>query len=81
MQKKDKKVVPGLTVRIDDPRDFNRALRQWKKKVDESKVLVEYREREYYTKPSDARKKAKAAAKARHRRQVAKTENKFKRNY
>lgn len=80
MQKKDK-TVTGISVQLDDPRNFSRAMRQWKKKVDDSKVLIEYKQREFYTKPSDARKRAKAAAIARHRRKLAKQENNTKRDF
>lgn len=56
--------VPGLSVAVRD-NDINFALRKFKKKVQESGLLQELKEREYYTKPSQARKRAKAAARAR----------------
>jgi ribosomal protein S21 len=78
---RNKNTVTGLSVRIDDPKDFNRAFRQWKKKVDESKILIEYTEREFYVKPSDARKKSHAAAVARNRKREDAQNLKFQRKY
>ena len=56
--------VPGLRVAVRE-NDFNFALRKFKKKVQESGLLQELREREFYIKPSEAKKKNKAAARAR----------------
>ncbi len=52
--------------------DVNAALRKFKKKVQESGVLQEYRERQEYVKPSEKRKRDKAAAKRRHERAMKK---------
>lgn len=52
--------------------DINFALRKLKKKVQEDGRLQELREREHYTKPSEARKRAKAAGRARHLKNKAK---------
>lgn len=52
--------------------DFNRALRKFKKKIQEDGILQELRNREFYEKPSMVRKKAKAAARARWLKKVAK---------
>ena len=48
---------------------IEKALSLFKKKVKESKILYELREREYYTKPSQIRKEKKAKAKARIKRE------------
>ena len=48
------------------------ALRKFKKKVMESGLLQELRDRETYEKPTTARKKKKAAAKNRLRKEIAK---------
>lgn len=61
----------GTTVEVRNG-DFNKALRLFKKKVQESGILQELREREFYEKPTTKRKKAKAAAKARWKKQLAK---------
>lgn len=60
----DNNPVKGLNVEVRNG-DFNYALRKFKKKVQESNILQDLREREFYTKPSEKRKKAKAAARAR----------------
>jgi len=52
--------------------DFTRALRKFKKKVADSGILQEHKERKYYTKPSEKRKKAKAAGRARWLKKQAK---------
>jgi len=44
---------------------FEKSMRKFKKKVAESGLLIELRERETYEKPTTRRKKAKAAAKNR----------------
>ena len=59
----------GLKVVVGD--NFNSALRKFKKKVLESGLLRELKEREMYEKPTTARKKAKAAAKNRWRKKLA----------
>ena len=46
--------------------DFAGALRKFKKKVAFEGVLIEYKEKQHYEKPSLKRKKAKAAGRARH---------------
>lgn len=54
----------GLFVEVRNG-DFNKALRTFKRKVQESGIMQELREREYYEKPTTKRKRKKAAAKAR----------------
>ena len=48
---------------------IEKALSLFKKKVKESKILYELREREYYMKPSAIKKEKKAKAKARIKRE------------
>ena len=60
----------GRTVEVRDG-NVEKALRKLKKKVNNSKVLMEVREREHYVKPSTKRKLAKGAAKSRWRKIVA----------
>jgi small subunit ribosomal protein S21 len=57
-------IKSGLKVEVRNG-DFNKALRTFKKKVQEAGIIQEVRERQEYTKPSEVRKKAKAAARAR----------------
>jgi small subunit ribosomal protein S21 len=54
----------GLRVEVWN-NDINKALRRFKKKVQEDGILQELREREHYTKPSEKRAKAKKAGRAR----------------
>lgn len=61
----------GLFVEVRN-NDINWALRKFKKKIQEDGILQELREREFYTKPSLKRKKAKAAARARWLKKLAK---------
>lgn len=61
---REAQVKQGLTVEVRNG-DFNYALRKFKKKVQEDGVLQELRERQHYVKPSEQRKKAKAAGRAR----------------
>ena len=55
----------GLKVEVRNG-DFAGALRKFKKKVALEGVLIEYKEKQHYEKPSLKRKKAKAAGRARH---------------
>ena len=54
----------GLTVEVRNG-DVTKALRIFKKKVQEEGILQEYKERQHYEKPSAKRKKAKAAGRKR----------------
>jgi small subunit ribosomal protein S21 len=65
--------VTGLTVEVRNG-DISGALRRFKKKVQESGILQELKEKEFFEKPTTKRKKAKAAAKARWKKQLAKME-------
>lgn len=60
----------GITVR--DGENINQALRRFKRKVEDSKKLDDLRAKEFYEKPTTARKKAKGAAKARWRKKLEK---------
>jgi small subunit ribosomal protein S21 len=59
----------GLTVEVKND-DINRALRTFKKMVQDSGLLQELRDREAYEKPTTRRKKAKAAGRARHLKEL-----------
>lgn len=67
----DNKMVTGLSVEVRNG-DFNKALRRFKKKVAEDGVLQTLREKQFYEKPSEKRKKAKAAGRARWLKKVRK---------
>ena len=59
----------GLTVFVKDD-NVERALRKFKKKVAESRLLQNLKEREFYEKPTTANKRAKSAAKNRWRKKL-----------
>lgn len=63
--------LPGLAVEVRN-NDINGALRRFKKKVQEDGVLQSLKERQYYEKPSETRKKAKAAGRKRWLKKQAK---------
>lgn len=64
------KPIYGNSVPVKDGK-VEQALRKFKKKVQESGLLQELRDRETYEKPTTARKKKKSAAKNRLRKQLA----------
>lgn len=62
--------LTGSTVYVKENENINQALKRFKKKVDDSGLMEELREREHYIKPTTARKKAASAAKARWQKKV-----------
>jgi small subunit ribosomal protein S21 len=70
MRFKKPMVAQGLKVEVVDGQ-VEKAMRKFKKKVIESGLLQELREREFYEKPTTARKKAKNSAKRRWQKKVA----------
>ena len=64
-------LIKGLTVEVRNG-DFMGALRRFKKKVAEDGIIQEYKERQFFEKPSEKRKKAKAAGRARWLKKRAK---------
>ena len=71
---KDNKIVSGLHVEVRNG-DFNGAMRRFKRKVQEAGIVQEIRERQHYVKPSEQRKKAKAAGRARWLKKLRKMED------
>ena len=59
----------GRSVIVKDG-NVEKALRKFKKKIADSGLLIELRERETYEKPTTERKRKKGAAKARLRKQI-----------
>ena len=53
------------TVYVDPNEPFESALRRFNKKVQDSRILIEVKERQAFKKPSDARRAEKAASKSR----------------
>lgn len=62
--------LKGKTVVLREGENINQALRRFKKKVDESGLLEDLRNREAYVKPTTRRKKAASAAKARWQKKL-----------
>jgi small subunit ribosomal protein S21 len=67
----------GLMVNVRDGEPIEKALRRLKKKMINNKVLETVREKQFYTKPSEKRKQAKAAAVARWKKQQKKNEDRY----
>ena len=61
-------IVSGLRVEVGD--NFNSALRKFKKKIDDSGLLEDVKDKLFYEKPTTKRKRKKGAAKARLRKQL-----------
>ena len=72
--KKDETQIKGLSVDVYN-NDVNKALRKLKKKLQDDGLFQTLRDREYYTKPSEKRAKAKAAGRARWLKQQRKLQN------
>jgi len=64
----NKEKVSGLRVEVGD--NFNSALRKFKKKVDDSGLLMQVINRREYEKPTTVRKRKKGAAKARWKKHL-----------
>lgn len=60
----------GMKVVIDDRMPFDKALRLFKRKIENSGLLREVRERQEYEKPSETRKLAKNRAKKRWQKKM-----------
>lgn len=56
--------IPGIAVIVQNG-NVDAALRKFKKKVQEEGIIQEVRSRQEYVKPSEKRRKAKAASRAR----------------
>lgn len=70
-QKSSTIICRGNTVTVGPDGNVEKAMRKFKKKVLESGLLRELKDRETYEKPTTRRKKAKAAAKNRWRKKLA----------
>lgn len=60
----------GTGVSVRDGENINQALKRFKRKVEDSKKLDDLRAKEFYEKPTTARKRATGAAKARWRKKL-----------
>jgi small subunit ribosomal protein S21 len=70
MAKFENNRLKGNSVVLKEHENINQALRRFKKKIDESGLLEDLRAKEFYEKPTTARKRAKSAAKARWKKKL-----------
>lgn len=66
-------------VRLKENEPFDIALRRFKRSCEKAGVLAEVRKREYYEKPTWARKRKGAAAVKRHQKKVQRESRRFQR--
>ena len=62
----------GIGIAVRDNENINQSLRRFKRKVEDSGKLEILRKKEFYEKPTTARKRAAGAAKARYRKKLEK---------
>jgi small subunit ribosomal protein S21 len=62
----------GNVVHVREGEPFEKALRRFKNKIQDSDLLNDLRQREFYEKPTTARKRAKSAARNRWQKELAK---------
>lgn len=62
----------GTAIILKEGEDVNRALRRFKNKVEDAGTLDTLRKKEFYEKPTTARKRKAGAAKARWKKQLEK---------
>ena len=68
-------------VRLKENEPFDVALRRFKRSCEKAGVLAEVRKREFYEKPTWARKRKAAAAVKRNQKQVSRESRRFQRLY
>jgi len=64
-----------VAIREDEP--VEKTLRRFRKKVEREKILKEVRQRRYYEKPSEKRKREARAARRRHIKRLKKAKGRF----
>ena len=69
------------SVRIRENEHFDAALRRFKRSCEKAGILTELRRREFYEKPTQERKRKKAAAVKRHAKRIAREASRGKRLY
>ena len=69
------------SVRVRENEHFDAALRRFKRSCEKAGILTELRRREFYEKPTQERKRKKAAAVKRHAKKVAREASRGKRLY
>ncbi|WJW75375.1 30S ribosomal protein S21 [Thiohalobacter sp. IOR34] len=71
--------MPSVRVRENEP--FEVALRRFKRSCEKAGILSEVRRREYYEKPTQERKRKRAAAVKRHMKKVSREVARHQRLY
>lgn len=71
--------MPAVKVRDNEP--FDVALRRFKRSCEKAGVLAEVRAREFFEKPTQERKRKKAAAVKRNARRLRNERRRFERDY
>ncbi len=69
------------SVRVRDNEYFDAALRRFKRACEKAGILTELRRREFYEKPTQERKRRKAAAVKRHAKKMARDNARRQRMY
>ena len=69
------------SVRVKENESFEYALRRFKRSCEKAGILTELRAREYYEKPTQERKRKKAAAVKREMKKVWRERNRMVRKY
>jgi small subunit ribosomal protein S21 len=64
--------LTGSTVFVKDNEPIDRALRRFKKKIQDNGLLMDLKSREFYEKPTSVRKRKKSAAKNRWKKELVK---------
>lgn len=62
--------LTGSTIFVKDGEPFEKAMRRFKKKIEENGMLEILRQKEFYEKPTTGRKRKAGAAKARWRKKL-----------
>ena len=71
--------MPIVKVRENEP--FEVALRRFKRSCEKAGVMTEMRRREFYEKPTQERKRKKAAAVKRHSKRLSREQARYTRLY
>ena len=71
--------MPIVTVKNNEY--FDNALRRFKRSCEKTGIINEYRKREFYEKPTQARKRKKAAAVKREKKRTYRERNRTRRLY
>lgn len=68
-------------VKVKDTEPFDVALRRFKRSCEKAGILADVRRREFYEKPTWARKRKAAAAVKRHAKKLQREQKRMQRNY